>query len=83
MLKNKTKYPREIMDELNYHGFSVQEGTIYPLFLRLLKHKFVQHEWIEAEGHPRKYYTLTEEGLQALKQYEQEWKALNNLLDKI
>jgi PadR family transcriptional regulator PadR len=53
------------------------------LFLRLLKNKFVQYEWIEAYGHPRKYYTLTREGMIALKQYEQEWKKLDQLLEKI
>ncbi|HBB53117.1 MAG TPA: hypothetical protein DCZ80_04390 [Legionellales bacterium] len=59
------------------------EGTIYPLFLRLSKNNFVQYEWVEASGHPRKYYTLTEQGKEALEQYEKEWNALNNILYKI
>ena len=83
MLKNKPKYPREIMDELSQEGVNLVEGTVYPLFLRLFKKKFVQYEWIEASGHPRKYYTLSREGMTALKEYEREWRTLDNLLEKI
>lgn len=82
-LKNKSKYPREIIEELNDHGLSIVEGTIYPLFLRLHKNKLVDYVWIEAAGHPRKYYTLTKEGTEVLKHYEQEWDALHGVLNKI
>jgi PadR family transcriptional regulator PadR len=83
ILKEKSKYPREIIDQLNHYGFNLVEGTIYPLFLRLSKNNLVQYEWVEASGHPRKYYTLTEQGKEALEQYEKEWNALNNILYKI
>jgi len=82
-LKNKSKYPREIIEELNHYGLSLVEGTIYPLFLRLHKNKLVKYEWIEAAGHPRKYYSLTEAGIEVLEQYENEWEALHNVLSKI
>jgi PadR family transcriptional regulator PadR len=82
-LKNKSKYPREIIEELNHYGLSLVEGTIYPLFLRLHKNKLVKYEWIEAAGHPRKYYSLTTEGLEVLKQYEKEWETLHSVLNKI
>ncbi len=82
-LENKSKYPREIIEELNQFGLSLVEGTIYPLFLRLHKNNLVHYEWIEAAGHPRKYYTLTKEGIEALKQYEKEWETLHGILKKI
>ena len=82
-LKNQPKYPREIIEELNHHGLNLVEGTIYPLFLRLHKNKLVQYVWIEASGHPRKYYSLTSEGVEALEYYEQEWESLNNIFNSI
>lgn len=82
-LKNESKYPREIIEELNRYGLSLVEGTIYPLFLRLYKNKLVKYEWIEAAGHPRKYYTLTKEGIEVLNQYEKEWETLHSVLNKI
>lgn len=82
-LRSSSKYPREIIEDLNKHGFNLVEGTIYPLFLRLHKTGFVDYEWKEASGHPRKYYSLTSQGHIALKKYMQEWRELNLLLKKI
>ena len=82
-LKNEPKYPREIIEELNVYGLNLVEGTLYPLFLRLYKNELVEYEWIEAAGHQRKYYTLSKKGIEALEQYEREWKTLHKLLMKI
>ncbi len=82
-LKNQPKYPREIIEELNDYGLSLVEGTLYPLFLRLHKNELVQYEWIEAAGHPRKYYILSKKGIEALEQYEKEWETLHTILTRI
>lgn len=82
-LRNQSKYPREIIEELNAYGLNLVEGTIYPLFLRLVKQNLVQYEWVEAAGHPRKYYCLTSDGITALENYKNEWTLLNKVLDKI
>lgn len=83
MLASKSMYPREIIEALNAHGLNLVEGTIYPLFLRLHKNGFVKYRWIEASGHPRKYYNLTPRGIEALKNYEKEWHLMNTTLAKI
>ena len=83
ILKDTPRYPREVIETLNHHGLNLVEGTIYPLFLRLYKNNLVAYEWIESAGHPRKYYSLTPDGLIALKQYEHEWALLNHILTDI
>lgn len=83
LLKDKPKYPRELIEKLNNYGFNISEGTIYPLFLRLCKNNLVIYEWKEALGHPRKYYSLTNEGKHTLDNYISEWNKLNDLLKKI
>lgn len=79
-LKKHPKYPREIIEELKRNGMNIVEGTIYPLFLRLYKNNLVKYEWIEASGHPRKYYSLTEQGQIALEKYMEEWERLTSVL---
>ncbi len=82
-LVQKSKYPRQIIEELEQHGLRLVEGTIYPLFLRLYKNGLVSYEWIEASGHPRKYYALTAKGHTVLQRYMDEWNILNAILTKV
>jgi PadR family transcriptional regulator PadR len=57
-------YGLEILRRLDQMaGFSVAEGTIYPLLNRLKTATFIESEWVEADGgHPRKYFSLTASG---------------------
>lgn len=82
-LQDEAKYPRQIIDELQAHGLSIVEGTMYPLFLRLHKNELVSYEWREASGHPRKYYSLTDSGRMALAHYVDEWKKMNAIISKV
>ena len=48
----------------------------------------VTSEWVEAEaGHPRKYYSLTEEGRKRLRQMAESWAGfsagMNSLLEPV
>lgn len=79
-LKKEARYPREIISLLEKDGLDVVEGTLYPLFLRLMKQKLVSYEWRETSGHPRKYYSLSKDGKRALEVYETEWKHINTAI---
>jgi PadR family transcriptional regulator, regulatory protein PadR len=63
-LWDKELYGLEILRRLDQTaGFSVAEGTIYPLLNRLKAASFVEADWVEADaGHPRKYFNLTASG---------------------
>ena len=82
-IEKKAKYPREIIEELSRSGLEIVEGTLYPLFLRLKKQGWVDHVWDDSGGHPRKYYSLTKEGVAVLKVYKEEWKQLENIINTI
>lgn len=65
----------------------VKEGTIYPLLRRLKKDGYVSTYIKESsEGPPRKYYKLTEDGLDCLSQIKNEWfefqQAVNSIIKK-
>lgn len=52
---------------------AITEGTIYPLLSRLRAEGLVFAEWIESEGRPRRYYSLSEKGRQVLKSLNEAW----------
>jgi PadR family transcriptional regulator PadR len=55
-------------------GFDISEGTIYPILNRLKDDGRVDFEWTEQKtGIPRKYYILTQEGKEMLKELNACW----------
>ena len=52
----------------------VVEGTAYPLLNRLRALEFISSEWVESgQGHPRKYYSLTDAGRQRVREMSRIW----------
>ncbi|NMM49367.1 PadR family transcriptional regulator [Marinigracilibium pacificum] len=70
-------YASDMLDELTSARIMVVEGTLYPLLTRLRKAGLVEYKWVESQsGPPRKYYTLTEEGEDFLKNLNDTWEDL-------
>jgi len=66
------------------HGFSVGEGTIYPLLSRLRRDGLVTTTWRESDaGPPRRYYRLTTDGEHALTAFRIEWTAFRDTVDDL
>ena len=76
IISRKTTYGYEIIEFLSKNGFeNVSEGTIYPLLLRLEKQNYIRSELLPSPlGPKRKYYTVTELGLNYLRDFESCWK---------
>ena len=64
-------------------GLDIDEGTLYPLLRRLEAQDLLTSEWREEGGRNKRFYRLSAEGRQMLKQLLAEWKALNTTLDRI
>lgn len=74
MLFKKDCYGYELVNEIS-KNISISEGTIYPLLKRLKDEGFFTTYLMESqEGPPRKYYKLTDLGIETKSQLEQEWK---------
>ena len=83
MIKKQPSYGYEIISTLEkYPMLAARENTIYPLLRRLLKEEFISSSWQEGtEGlPPRKYYSITDKGLEYLSLMSAEW---DNLLNSI
>lgn len=84
ILKKRKAYPPEIIQFLKDFDFEVVEGTIYTLLNRLRKENKLEYEWVEStEGPPRKYFMLTEAGLEALQSLDNEWKSISKVIYSI
>lgn len=84
VLKHKPLYSSDILKSLKEAELLVVEGTLYPLLNRLKRAELLQYEWKEStSGPPRKYYELTDNGKEVLKQFNAEWKALSNTISKL
>lgn len=70
-------YASDIIAELKNAKLLVVEGTLYPLLTRLKNNGLLSYNWVEStSGPPRKYYVLTPEGSQILKQLDTTWQEL-------
>jgi PadR family transcriptional regulator PadR len=74
LLRRGPAYASDIIQQLKEADLLVVEGTLYPLLTRLKKDALLAYEWQEStQGPPRKYYRLTDDGLQFLDELDKAW----------
>lgn len=82
ILESSEAYPSEIIEKLKEGKLIVVEGTLYPLLTRLKNAGLLKYRWEESKsGPPRKYYSLTEVGIEFLKELEATWNELVNAVN--
>jgi len=84
ILNQKEAYPSEIITQLKDRQLIVVEGTLYPLLTRLKNAGILKYRWEESKsGPPRKYYSLTQLGLNFLKELSNSWNNLVEAVEKL
>lgn len=84
ILKKKPSYASDIIEALKNAKMIVVEGTLYPLLTRLKNADILDYRWEESSlGPPRKYYEMTEKGIDLLHELEQSWEELNLVIAKL
>lgn len=84
ILSSGDAYPTEIIDKMKDARLVVVEGTLYPLLTRLKNLGLLAYRWEEStSGPPRKYYKLTELGIQFLNELENTWNELVESVEKV
>jgi len=84
ILKAKPAYASDIIGALKEAQMLVVEGTLYPLLTRLKNNELLDYRWEEStQGPPRKYYSVTEKGEEFLKELDQVWKELNDVITSL
>ncbi|NOY50959.1 MAG: PadR family transcriptional regulator [Chlorobi bacterium] len=87
VISDNEVYTSDIIDAMRDAELIVVEGTVYPLLTRLKNEGVLKYKWEESSsGPPRKYYSLTQDGIDILERLKQGWdelsKSVNKLLNK-
>ncbi len=84
ILAKEDSYAPRIIAELKEAEMIVVEGTLYPILTRQKNQGLLTYRWEESpQGPPRKYYSLTPEGREALAQLDSSWDALVGQINNI
>lgn len=84
ILQQGDAYASDIIKKLKESQLIVVEGTLYPLLTRQKNAGLLSYRWEEStQGPPRKYYELTTEGKEFLKEMDTAWSALVDAIQAI
>lgn len=77
ILSRSDSYAPKIISELKEAEMIVVEGTLYPILTRQKNQGLLSYRWEESpQGPPRKYYSITEKGREALADLDASWDTL-------
>lgn len=84
ILSRGDSYAPRIIAELKNARMIVVEGTLYPILTRQKNQGLLSYRWEESpQGPPRKYYSITDKGWEALAQLDASWDELVDQIDRI
>ncbi|WHY88523.1 PadR family transcriptional regulator [Neobacillus novalis] len=70
------QYGYSLVQQLENAGVIIEQSTLYPLLRRLEKQELVSSSWDTNESRPRKFYVLSDYGIEVYKQLMDEWKKM-------
>lgn len=74
IISQEEAYPSDIIQKLRTADLIVVEGTLYPILTRLKNSGMLEYHWKESNaGPPRKYFTITDAGREALLHLSTSW----------
>lgn len=77
------QYGYTLRKSLSEHGMEIDEGTLYPLLRRLESQGLLESEWREEDKRNKRFYVLSANGRQLLKQLLAEWNNIDASLNGI
>ena len=79
-IKSEDSYGYQIVKDLSPY-VEISESTLYPILRRLENSQMLTVRTAEHNGRLRKYYHITEAGLERLKTFSEEWKELMTIYE--
>jgi len=85
ILSGGEMYGYIIVESLKKYGFEdINEATVYPILTRLEKQGLLRYDKRPSElGPPRKYYSITNEGLKELNLFRECWNDISGKVNTI
>lgn len=76
-------YGYSLVKTLSDNQIPMDANTLYPLLRRLEGQGLLSSQWDTAQGKPRKYYQITEAGMEVLEKTKIYWKNFSDHVDKL
>ncbi|MCF6288697.1 MAG: helix-turn-helix transcriptional regulator [Proteobacteria bacterium] len=76
-------YGYSLRKNLVLQGLEIDEGTLYPLIRRLEKQNLLTSEWREENKRKKRFYQLSNIGLEVLSKLTAEWRQTQSTLIEI
>jgi PadR family transcriptional regulator, regulatory protein PadR len=77
------QYGYSLRQALAERGMEIEEGTLYPLLRRLESQGLLASQWRTEDGPPRRYYTLSPEGVRHYRSLSASWSALATTVNRL
>lgn len=77
------RYGYALLQTLQEQGLEMEANTLYPLLRRLESQQLLTSDWDTSESRPRKYYTVSPEGKEALEALMREWESMQKSIEAI
>lgn len=74
-IKNEESYGYKIVKDIKPY-IEISESTLYPILRRLENAKMLTVHSMEHNGRLRKYYQITQLGLERIDAFKEEWKEI-------
>ncbi len=81
-IRNKDSYGYQIIKEMKPY-LELSESTLYTILKRLESGNMLTVRSVEHDGRLRKYYHITESGIQRIEEFKQDWKEILSIYDFI
>ena len=79
-IKNEDSYGYQIVKDMSPY-VEISESTLYPILRRLETGQMLTVRTAEHNGRLRKYYRITETGLERLNAFKEEWQELMQIYE--
>ena len=77
------QYGYSLMKSLSEKGFEIDQGTLYPMLRRLETQGLLSSSWRLEDARPRRYYRVSEHGLDILPGLIREWEDLVQMMRRL
>ena len=74
-IKNEDSYGYQIIKDMKPY-VAISESTLYPILRRLEAGEYLTVKSVEHNGRLRKYYRITQSGLERIEAFREEWKEI-------
>ncbi len=81
-IKNEDSYGYKIIKDMNPY-LKLSESTLYTILKRLETGKMLTVRSVEHEGRLRKYYHITEKGLERIEEFREDWNEILSIYNFI